>query len=90
MNNKNDMKDNICWKHSVSLRYIPTPSLICQVLTLKAPRKILEQTTIYFCFLFFRDNNAWHYMWIVCQADLISDAVYPVVHKFCNMLFALL
>ena len=38
-------------------------------LTLKAPRKILEQTTIYFCFLFFRENNAWHYMWIVCQAD---------------------
>ena len=37
-------------------------------LTLKAPRKILEQTTIYFCFLFLRENNAWHYMWIVCQA----------------------
>ena len=34
----------------------------CQVLsdplTLKTPRKILEQTTIYFCFLFFRENNA--------------------------------
>ena len=27
-------------------------------LTLKAPRKILGQTTIYFCFLFFRENNA--------------------------------
>ena len=39
------------------------------ILTLKAPRKILEQTTICFCFLFFRENNAWHYMWIVCQAD---------------------
>ena len=38
-------------------------------LTLKVTRKILEQTTIYFCFLFFRENNAWHYMWIVCQAD---------------------
>ena len=40
-------------------------------LTLKAPRKILEQTTIcmFFCFLFFRENNVWHYMWIVCQAD---------------------
>ena len=44
-------------------------SLVCiGVLTLKAPRKILEQTTIYFCFLFFRENNAWHYIWIVCQA----------------------
>ena len=38
-------------------------------LTLKAPRKILEQTTIYFYFLFFRENNVRHYMWIVCQAD---------------------
>ena len=38
-------------------------------LTLKASRKILEQTMIYFCFLFFRENNAWHYMWIVCPAD---------------------
>ena len=38
-------------------------------LTLKAPRKIIEQTTIYFYFLFFRENNAWHYMWIICQAD---------------------
>ena len=27
------------------------------------PRKIIEQTTIYFYFLFFRENNAWHYMW---------------------------
>ena len=35
----------------------------------QAPRKFLEQTTIYFYFLFFRENNAWHYMWIVCQAD---------------------
>ena len=40
-----------------------------QQLTLKAPRKILEQMTVYFCFLFFRENNAWHYMWIVCLAD---------------------
>ena len=39
------------------------------VLTLKAPRKILEQMTIYFCFLFFRRNHAWHYMWIVCPAE---------------------
>ena len=39
------------------------------LLTLKAPRKILEQKTVCFCFLFFRENNAWHYMWIVCQAD---------------------
>ena len=31
-------------------------------LILKAPRKIIEQTTIYFYFLFFRENNAWHYM----------------------------
>ena len=38
-------------------------------LTLKAPRKILEQSTICFYFLFFRENNAWHYMWIVCPAD---------------------
>ena len=38
-------------------------------LTLKAPRKILEEVTIYFCFLFFRENNAWHCMWIVCPAD---------------------
>ena len=30
----------------------------CKVLTLKAPWKIREQTTIYFCFLFFRGNNA--------------------------------
>ena len=28
------------------------------ILTLKAPRKILEQTTIYFYFLFFKENNA--------------------------------
>ena len=40
-----------------------------KLLTLKAPRKIIEQTTIYFSFLFFRENNAWHYMWIICQAD---------------------
>ena len=40
-----------------------------ELLTHKAPRKILEQTTIYFYFLFFRENNAWHYMWIVCPAD---------------------
>ena len=26
-------------------------------LTLKAARKILKQTTVYFCFLFFRENN---------------------------------
>ena len=32
------------------------------LLTRKAPRKILEQTTIYFCFLFFREDNA-------CPAD---------------------
>ena len=43
--------------------------IFCLKLTIKGPRKILEQTTIYFCFLFFRENNAWHYMWIVCQAD---------------------
>ena len=43
--------------------------LTVMTLTIKAPRKILEQTTIYFCFLFFRENNAWYYMWIVCQAD---------------------
>ena len=42
---------------------------ISWILTLRAPRKIIEQTTIYFCFLFFRENNVWHYMWIVCQAD---------------------
>ena len=34
-------------------------------LTLKAPRKILKQTTIYFYFLFFKENNAWQFMWIV-------------------------
>ena len=28
------------------------------ILTLKVPRKIVEQRTIYFCFLFFRENNA--------------------------------
>ena len=39
------------------------------LLTLKVPRKNLGQTTIYFCFLFFRESNAWHYMWIVCPAD---------------------
>ena len=38
-------------------------------LTLKAPRKILEEMTVYFCFLFFRENNAWHYIWIICPAD---------------------
>ena len=38
-------------------------------LTLKAPRKIIEQTTVCFYFLFFRENNAWRYMRIVCQAD---------------------
>ena len=38
-------------------------------LTLKAPRKILEQTTINFYFLFFKENNAWHFMQIVCKAD---------------------
>ena len=48
----------------VWLHNIRDPSL-----TLKGPRKILEQTTIYFSFLYFRENNAWHYMWIICLAD---------------------
>ena len=41
-------------------------------LTLKVPRKILEQPTIYFCFLFFRGNNAWHYMSMHYNACLPS------------------
>ena len=44
-------------------------------LTLKVPRNILQQTTIYFCFLFFRENNTWHYMWIVCPTRLMLITV---------------
>ena len=43
--------------------------LFAFLFTLKAPRKILEQTTIFFYFLFFKENNAWHFMWIVCFAE---------------------
>ena len=47
-------------------------------LTLKAPRKIIGER-IYFYFLFFRENNAWHYMFIFCQADdkhVMSSIIY--------------
>ena len=52
-----------------SLHELADVMIVKIILTLKAPRKIIEQTTIYFYFLFFRENNAWHYMWIVCLAD---------------------
>ena len=54
---------------TVSFSVRVSKGAVSGVLTLKAPRKILEHTTIYFCFLFFRENNAWHYIWIVCPAD---------------------
>ena len=53
-------------------------------LTLKASRKILEQTTVYFCFLFLRENHAWHYMWIVCLADdfhVMSSIIFSEKYK---------
>ena len=56
----------------VSIKALPKRKCIFdgpQVLTHKAPRKIPEQTTIYFYFLFFKENNAWHFMWIICKAD---------------------
>ena len=64
---------------------VETVGILCaqifqQLLTLKTLRKILEQMTIYFYFLFFKGNNAWHYMWIICQADdshVMSSIISP-------------
>ena len=55
------------WKKWLSC--LPSKAKNYNVLTLKAPRDILEQMTIYFYFLFFKENNAWHFIWIVCKAD---------------------
>ena len=45
--------------HLYSKILVFNPHLILKlILTLKAPRKILEQTTICFYFLFFKENNA--------------------------------